>query len=183
MLPVFLLAGICLLVACRSDKKNDYLSWDTYRASKDAAQFSGLKQITTENVHLLEPAWEFHTGDNGPRTPMECNPIVIGDIMYVTSPKLDLIALDAKTGERQWHYQAVTHDVWDYDLPCAPTLVTIPFEGKSRKALIQPTKMGELILLDRYTGEPLMAMEERAVPPSYVPGERAHPTQKFNQGI
>jgi len=375
-LRMLVVACICWLVACQSAERNDYLTWNTYRSSKDAAQFSGLKQITKENVHLLEPAWEFHTGDNGPRTPMECNPIVIGNVMYVTSPQLDLIALDAdtgnqlwrfsasefhqgagvnrgvtyfddakdgrifmsagpylyavsavsgelipefgdggkldlrkdlgkdpaslsialstpgiiygnlliigsatgegydaspghvraydarsgdfvwifhtlpqegefghdtwewiadenyggtnnwggmsldeekgwvfvatgsatydfyggnrlgenlfgncvialdaKTGERQWHYQAVTHDVWDYDLPCAPTLVTIPHEGKSRKALIQPTKMGELILLDRYTGEPLLDMQERAVPPSYVPGERAHPTQKFNQGI
>jgi quinoprotein glucose dehydrogenase len=373
---VMLVVSLSWLGACESDTKTDYKQWDTYRGSKDAAQFSALTQITRENVHLLQPAWEFRTGDNGPRTPMECNPIVIGNIMYVTSPQLDLIALeadtgrqlwrfsssefsqgtgvnrgvtyyddakdgrifmsagpylyavnavsgqlipefgdggmldlrkdlgkdpnslsialstpgiifgdliiigsatgegydaspghvraynaktgafvwifhtipqegqlgydtwewiegenyggtnnwggmsldedkgwvfvatgsatydfyggnrlgenlfancvialDAKTGERQWHYQAVTHDVWDYDLPCAPTLVTIPFEGKALKVLIQPTKMGELLLLDRYTGAPLLEVEERAVPPSYVPGERTHPTQKFNQGI
>ncbi|MCC5939304.1 MAG: PQQ-binding-like beta-propeller repeat protein [Lunatimonas sp.] len=366
----------CFLSACQQEGSRRYDTWDTYRGTKEATQYSSLTQITRENVHLLEPAWEFHTGDNGPRTPMECNPIVVGTTMYVTSPKLDLIALhagsgeqlwrfssssfnegsgvnrgvtyfddgaegrifmpagpylfavnaksgelvaefgqdgkidlrehlgkdparlsislstpgilfgelliigsatgegydaspghirayhartgelawifhtipqegefghetwewvedenyggtnnwggmsldeekgwvyvatgsptydfyggnrlgenlfgncvialDARTGERQWHYQAVTHDLWDFDLPCAPTLVTVPMDGKQVKALVQPTKMGELILLDRYTGKPLLPVEERAVPPSYVPGERAHPTQKFNQGI
>ncbi|EON78342.1 Glucose dehydrogenase, PQQ-dependent [Lunatimonas lonarensis] len=377
LLSIFLFIGLGgFFLGCQQDTQNRYTSWEVYRGSKEANQYAGLAQINKENVHLLQPAWEFHTGDNGPRTPMECNPIVVGNTMFVTSPKLDLIALhaatgellwrffssdfnegsgvnrgvtyfddgadgvifmpagpflfavnakngelvksfgnegkidlredlgrdpaklsialstpgilyenlliigsatgegydaspghvrayhartgklawifhtipqpgefgydtwewlegenyggtnnwgglsldeekgwvfvatgsptydfyggnrlgenlfgncvislDAKTGERQWHYQAVTHDLWDYDLPCAPTLVTIPIDGKPVKALVQPTKMGELIVLDRYTGKPLLPVEERAVPPSYVPGERAHPTQKFNQGI
>ncbi len=372
----FPLACILYIQCGAPDKKDAYGSWDTYRGSKDASQFSSLSEINKDNVHLLAPAWTYSTGDAGNRTPMECNPIIIGDRMYVTSPQLDLIALsadtgeelwrfsasefkegsgvnrgvtyiddgqegrvfmssghylfavnalngtlvrsfgddgkidlredlgrdpesisialstpgiiyenlliigsatgegfdaspghiraydvmsgefawrfhtipqegeyghdtwewiegenyggtnnwggmsldeekgwvfvatgsptydfyganrlgenlfgncvialDAKTGERQWHYQAVTHDIWDYDLPCAPNLVEIPWKGARRKALIQPTKMGELIVLDRYTGEPLLNMEEREVPPSYVPGEKAHPVQKFNQGI
>jgi quinoprotein glucose dehydrogenase len=369
-----------LISSCTKDAgtsgDNDFTTWEHYRATKSAAQYSGLEQINKENVHLLEPAWTFHTGDSKERTPMECNPVIIDEVMYVTSPQLDLIALDAAkgtelwrfdpeafgqsggvnrgvfhyregdslriflavgyylfaidaksgklvsefgdagkidlrenlgvdpeslsislstpglvfndliiigsatgegydaspghirayhartgafewifhtipkegefgydtwrwqegenyggandwggmsldqeqgwvyvstgspaydfyggnrvgenlfgnsivaldaaSGERQWHYQAVTHDIWDYDLPCAATLVDIPMENGTVKALVQPTKMGELILLDRLTGKPLMDMEIRNVPPSYVPGEVAHPTQKFNQGI
>ena len=368
---------VCVFVACKSsDEKPKYLTWETYRASKDAVQYSSLAGINKSNVHQLQPAWTFNTGGHGERTPMECNPIVIGNKMYLTSPDLNvialeadsgkelwrfdpsdfgqgggvnrgvtywsendegrifmavghylfaldansgalvkefggdgmldlredlgsepeqlsislstpgiifndlliigsatgegyeaspghvraysaktgefkwifhtipqegefgydtwnwkegenyggvnnwggmsldeekgwvyvstgsptydfyggnrlgenlfgncIIALDAKTGKRQWHYQAVTHDLWDIDLPCAPTLVEIPYKGNQVKALVQPTKMGELIILDRYTGEPLLDVEERLVPPSYVPGEVAHPTQKFNQGI
>ncbi|MDO6439145.1 pyrroloquinoline quinone-dependent dehydrogenase [Cyclobacterium sp. 1_MG-2023] len=376
------IALVCLLVsfACSqgndTSKAKDYQTWENYRATKTAAQFSGLDQINKENVHLLQPAWTYHTGDPKERTPMECNPMILGNVMYVSSPQLDLIALDAEkgtelwrfdpeeygqsggvnrgffhyregdkirvfmavgyylfaidaqsgelitefaeegkldlrknlgfdpeslsislstpgivfqdliiigsatgegydaspghiraynaktgsfewifhtipkegefghdswrwldgenyggannwgglsldeeqgwvyvstgspaydfyggnrigenlfgnsivaldaaTGERKWHYQAVTHDVWDYDLPCAATLVDIPSENGMVKALVQPTKMGELIILDRLTGESLMDMEVRNAPPSYVPGEVAHPTQKFNQGI
>tara|TARA_R110002124_G_scaffold287328_7_gene473033 strand:- start:103 stop:2247 length:2145 start_codon:yes stop_codon:yes gene_type:complete len=377
-----ILVLICLVVvfSCSQENNNskakDYRTWEHYRASKTAAQFSGLDQINKENVHLLQPAWTFHTGDSKERTPMECNPMIIGKVMYVSSPQLDLIALDAekgtelwrfdpevfgqsggvnrgffhykegeririfmavgyylfaidgesgelvsefgeegkldlrknlgvdpeslsislstpgivfgdliiigsatgegydaspghiraynaktgafewifhtipkegevgydtwrwqegenyggtnnwgglsldeeqgwvyvstgspaydfyggnrigenlfgnsivaldaRTGERKWHYQAVTHDIWDYDLPCAATLVDLPTENGTVKALVQPTKMGELIILDRITGESLLDMEVKNAPPSYVPGEVAHPSQKFNQGI
>ncbi|WP_375586346.1 pyrroloquinoline quinone-dependent dehydrogenase [Cyclobacterium xiamenense] len=371
-----LMLSACAVSAAGCTSDDRYSSWEQYRGSSTAAQFSSLDQITKENVHLLEPAWTFHTGDKRERTPMECNPIVLGKIMYITSPQLDLIALDARTGEvlwrfdpaaygqsggvnrgvtaytaggktriflaaghllfaldavsgdlveafgekgmldlrkdlgrdpetlsvslntpgiiykdlliigsgtgegydaapghiraysaetgdfrwvfhtipqegeygydtwrwvegenyggtnnwgglsldeesgwvyvatgsptydfyggnrigenlygnsilaldastgaYQWHYQAVSHDIWDYDLPCAPTLADFPMNGKMVKALIQPTKMGELILLDRVTGKPLLDLEEQLVPPSYVPGEVAHPTQKIGQGI
>ena len=94
-----------------------------------------------------------------------------------------LIALDAETGERIWHYQAVHHDLWDYDLACAPNLVKISHEGKEIDALVQPTKMGNLVLLDRETGKPLIDAPEESVPPSDIPGEIAHPTQPVNQGI
>lgn len=349
-------------------------TWEIYRGTEDAHQFSDLNQVNKENVHLLEPAWIFRTGDNTERAPMECNPIIIDKTMYLTSAALDLIAvnaltgkpvwrfktaeknsgvnrgvtyfddgeggrlffavdyklyalhaetgllvtsfgsdgwidlrrdlgkdpaslsvtltspaaiyenllilgsatgegydaspghlraynvfsgelewifhtipqpgqfgydtwhwvegenyggtnnwgglsidkkkgwvyaalgspvydfyganrkganlygnsivaLDAKTGAKQWNYQTVKHDIWDYDLPAAPTLVDLEVEGKPLHALIQPTKTGELILLDRYTGRPLLNPEEKSVPASNVPGEEAFPTQAFDQGI
>ncbi len=351
-------------------------TWKVYRGGAGAQQFSDLDQINKENVHLLEPAWIFHTGEKTERSPMECNPIVIGNTMYITSANLDLIALDAgtgetkwryvvdvkdrasgvnrgvtyfedssggriffsvgyylyavhagtgdlvsgfgkegridmrqnldrdsedisvtlsspvivfedliimgsatgegydaspghirsynaysgelvwifhtipqdgqfgydtwkwvegenyggtnnwgglsldldkgwvfaatgspaydfyganrkganlygnsiialdaRTGERQWHYQTVKHDIWDYDLPAAPTLIDLPGDGGVIKALVQPTKMGELILLDRYTGRPIVNPEEIPVPRSTVPGEEAFPSQLQNQGI
>jgi quinoprotein glucose dehydrogenase len=94
-----------------------------------------------------------------------------------------ILALDARTGKKIWHYQVVRHDIWDYDLPCAPTLTTIRRQGKQVDILIQPTKMGELIILDRSTGKPLNPTNEIDVPPSDVPGEQAWPTQASNRGI
>jgi quinoprotein glucose dehydrogenase len=90
-----------------------------------------------------------------------------------------IVALDASTGEYIWHYQMLHHDLWDYDPPCAPSLATIPIEGVPTEAVIQPTKMGYLVVLDRETGKPLWPMEERRVPASYIPGEEAWPTQPY----
>jgi quinoprotein glucose dehydrogenase len=88
-----------------------------------------------------------------------------------------IIALDARTGKRQWHYQAVHHDLWDRDLSSAPTLATIRREGKPLAALVQASKQGVLYLLDRVTGEPVFPIREVPVPASDVPGEQAWPTQ------
>ncbi len=89
-----------------------------------------------------------------------------------------VIALDAATGKRIWHYQVVHHDLWDRDLPCPPALGTIKVGGKHVDVAIQPTKFGQLFVLDRQTGKPLFPIEERPVPPSDVPGEQAWPTQQ-----
>ncbi len=90
-----------------------------------------------------------------------------------------VICLDARTGERLWHYQTVHHDLFDYDLPCAPNLVTVMHNGSPRDAVAQVGKTGWVYLLDRETGEPLYPIEERAVAASTVPGEEAWPTQPF----
>ncbi len=90
-----------------------------------------------------------------------------------------IVAVDARTGAYIWHYQIVQHDLWDYDLPCAPGLVTIEIDGVLRDVVVQPTKMGYLILLDRETGRPLYPMKEVPVPASTVPGEVAWPTQRI----
>ena len=88
-----------------------------------------------------------------------------------------VLALDATTGERQWHYQTVHHDLWDYDNPSAPVLVTIDYGNRKRDAVVQFTKMGLTFVLDRDTGEPLFPVIETPVPPSTVEGEEAWPTQ------
>lgn len=88
-----------------------------------------------------------------------------------------IIALDALTGERRWHFQAVRHDIWDRDLSSAPTLATITHQGKPRDVVIQASKQGVLYVLDRDTGEPVWPMEEVTVPASTIPGEQAYPTQ------
>ncbi len=108
-----------------------------------------------------------------------------GDFIYGGSRKgknlfaNTVLALDARTGKRQWHYQTVHHDIFDYDNPPAPILATIDFGGKSRDVAVQLTKMGLTFVLDRDTGEPLFPVEERSVPASNVPGEQAWPTQPF----
>ena len=98
-----------------------------------------------------------------------------GDNLFGTS----LIALDARTGKRRWHFQFVHHDVWDYDLPCAPALVDITVGGRKIKAVAQATKQGFLFVFDRRTGKPVWPIEERPVPQSEIPGERTSPTQPF----
>ncbi len=90
-----------------------------------------------------------------------------------------VLALDAKTGQRQWHYQTVHHDIFDYDNPPAPILATITLGGKRKDVAIQLTKMGLTFVLDRDTGAPVFPVEERPVPASKVPGEEAWPTQPF----
>lgn len=90
-----------------------------------------------------------------------------------------IMAIDAKTGKRAWHFQGVHHGVWDYDFPAAPILVDIDVNGKPIKALAQISKQGFTYVLDRRTGAPVWPIEERAVPQSAVPGERTSPTQPF----
>ncbi|MDA1094755.1 MAG: pyrroloquinoline quinone-dependent dehydrogenase [Acidobacteria bacterium] len=99
----------------------------------------------------------------------------LGDNLFAES----LVALDADTGERVWHFQAVHHGVWDYDFPTAPNLVDIVVDGRPIKAVVQVSKQAFAYVLDRVTGEPVWPIEERPVPPSTVPGERLSPTQPF----
>ena len=89
------------------------------------------------------------------------------------------LALNADTGERLWHFQAVHHDLWDFDLPTPPVLAKLERDGKIVDAVVQPTKMGHLFVLDRVTGEPLFPVEEVPVPRSMMPGEFSSPTQPY----
>ena len=90
-----------------------------------------------------------------------------------------LVCLDATTGKRKWHFQTVHHGLWDYDLPGPPVLVTIHVDGKKIDAVVQLTKTGLAFVFDRVTGKPVWPIEERPVPASDVPGEKAWPTQPF----
>jgi len=96
-----------------------------------------------------------------------------GDNLFSQS----LVALDARTGERIWHFQFIHHDVWDYDPPTAPVLAELEVDGETIPAAIQVTKQGMVYTLNRVTGEPVWPIEERAVPQSSVPGEQLSPTQ------
>ncbi|MPZ20371.1 MAG: PQQ-binding-like beta-propeller repeat protein [Luteitalea sp.] len=90
-----------------------------------------------------------------------------------------LLALDARTGKRLWHFQTVHHDIWDYDNTSAPQLVTVRRQDKTIDAVAMATKQGFLFVFDRVTGTPVWPIEERPVPPSNMPGEEAWPTQPF----
>jgi quinoprotein glucose dehydrogenase len=90
-----------------------------------------------------------------------------------------LVALDATTGERHWHFQMVHHGLWDYDLPAAANVIDVEIGGRKRRVVAQISKQGFTYVLDRVTGEPVWPIEERPVTPSTVPGEEASPTQPF----
>jgi quinoprotein glucose dehydrogenase len=90
-----------------------------------------------------------------------------------------VLALNARTGERIWHFQTIHHDLWDYDLPTAPKLITIRQNGRDIPVVAQVSKQGFLFVFHRETGEPIWPIEERPVPQSTTPGEQSWPTQPF----
>jgi quinoprotein glucose dehydrogenase len=90
-----------------------------------------------------------------------------------------LVAVDLQTGKRRWHFQLVHHGIWDMDIPCAPILTDITVNGRTIKAVAQPTKQAFLYVLNRETGEPIWPIEERPVAKGDVPGEWYAPTQPF----
>jgi quinoprotein glucose dehydrogenase len=97
----------------------------------------------------------------------------VGDNLFANT----LLALDAATGKRLWHFQVVRHDIWDRDLPSPPSLVTVTHDGQRIDAVAQTTKHGYVFLFDRATGRSLFAIDEHPFPPSPVPGEVAAETQ------
>ena len=138
-------------------------------------------------------AWQY-TGDVSPWAPLSADP-ELGLVYIATNPPTidyyggfspgdnlfgtSLIALDVATGERKWHFQLVHHDVWNYDIPTAPVLLDVQQNGRTIKAVAQPTKQTLLFVFNRETGEPLWPIEERPVPQSVVPGEQLSATQPF----
>ena len=109
------------------------------------------------------PAFDFFGGDRK------------GDTLFGNCT----IALDARTGKRVWHYQTVRHDLFDYDNPTPPVMVTVRQNGKLREAVAQVNKTGVCWLFDRKTGEPLFPVDERSVPTSEIPGEHSSATQRL----
>lgn len=114
----------------------------------------------------------FSTGQPKPDFYRPNNP---GNQLYGNS----VVALDAATGKKKWHYQTIHKDLWDLDLPCAPILVTLNKDGKKIPGVAQLSKTGNVFLFDRVTGEPLSEIEERAVPTSQLEGETTSPTQPY----
>jgi glucose dehydrogenase len=114
-------------------------------------------------INFGSPRFDFYGGDRK------------GDNLFGNS----LVALDARTGRRLWHYQLVHHDLWDFDLPQAPKLLTIRQGGRNIDVVAQATKHGFLFVFERETGRPIWPIEERKVPQSDVPGEFSSPTQPF----
>jgi quinoprotein glucose dehydrogenase len=96
-----------------------------------------------------------------------------GDNLFGNS----LVAIDATTGKRKWHFQMVHHDIWDYDTPMAPNLFDAVVDGRPRKVVAQTTKQGFIYTFDRVTGEPIWPIVERPVPQSDIAGEKTSPTQ------
>ena len=154
---------------------------------------TGTHDWVQEHPELLDASWKY-TGNIGHWAPITTDEEL--GLFYVPTETAtndyfggyrpgenlfanSVVALDAETGERVWHFQLTHHELWDYDLPTAPILVDIEVDGVLVKALVQLSKQGFAFVLDRATGEPVWPIEERAVPQSDVPGEWTSPTQPF----
>jgi quinoprotein glucose dehydrogenase len=141
----------------------------------------------------LSDAWQW-TGDVSSWAPLSSDPTL--GLVYVPTngPTIDfyggfhpgdnlfgtsLIALDVETGEREWHFQMVHHDIWNYDTPTAPILMDVTVEGRDVPGVFQVTKQSFVYSFNRETGEPIWPIEEQPVPQSRVPGERLSPTQPY----
>ncbi len=145
-----------------------YETWpkDAWRTAGGANNWGGMSLDPVRGwlfVSLGSPAFDFWGGDR------------IGKNLFGNC----VLALDANTGERLWHFQTTHHDVWDYDLPAQPILGAIERNGQKVELVMQVTKTGLTFVLDRLTGAPVFGVEERPVPASDVPGEQLWPTQPF----
>jgi len=136
-------------------------SWKTAGAANDWGGMSVDEKRGLVFLALGSPAFDFYGGQR------------LGQNLFGNS----VVALRAAAGQRVWHFQTVHHDVWDYDLPSAPILVTVRRGAKRIDAVAQVTKTGRVFLFDRQTGTPLFPVEERPAPASDLPGERLSPTQ------
>jgi quinoprotein glucose dehydrogenase len=114
-------------------------------------------------IPLGSPTYDFYGVDR------------LGSNLFGTS----IVALDARTGKRKWHFQLVHHDLWDMDPSAAPQLTTIRQNGRNRDVVVVSSKLTWLFVLDRDTGESIWPVEERTVPKSEMPGEVSWPTQPF----
>jgi len=153
----------------------------------------GLNAWAKENPDLRE-ASNRYTGNAGFWAPVTADPELGMFYIATESPTSDyyggyrpgnnlyansVLALNAKTDRRAWHFQLTHHDIWDFDPPTAPILADITADGRPVKAVVQLTKQGFVFVLDRATGKPVWPIEERPVPKSDVPGEWTSPTQPF----
>ncbi|MEO9892117.1 PQQ-binding-like beta-propeller repeat protein [Aurantibacter sp.] len=143
-----------------------YNTWpkEAYKNVGGANAWSGMSLDTERGIVYIptgSASFDFWGGNR------------IGDNLFANC----VLALNAETGERIWHFQTVHHDIWDRDIPTPPTLVTVEHEGVKIDAAAQITKSGFVFLLNRETGEPLFPIEERAVQPSELLGEKASSTQ------
>ncbi|HLT73086.1 MAG TPA: PQQ-binding-like beta-propeller repeat protein [Cyclobacteriaceae bacterium] len=145
-----------------------YDTWPTenYKTAGGCNAWAGFSIDRARGIVFAStgsPQFDFHGGDRA------------GANLFANS----IIALDAATGKYIWHFQVSHHDLWDYDLPSPPNLVTVKRDGKEVDAVAQITKQGWIFVLDRETGEPLFPIEERPVPVSKMPDEETSATQPF----
>jgi len=143
-----------------------YDTWpkDAWKTSGAANNWAGMTLDSKRGVVYIptgSAAFDFYGGDR------------IGDDLFANCE----LALNAETGERIWHFQAVRHDLWDRDFPSAPVLVTLKRDGKPVDAVVQTSKQGFLYMFDRVTGKPLVPIEYKKYPASTLPGEVAAPEQ------
>jgi quinoprotein glucose dehydrogenase len=145
------------------DPVDDRASWEYSGNTNMWAHPTGDEELGIVYLPLSTPSNDYYGGHRP------------GDNLFAES----LVAVKAETGERLWHFQAVHHGVWDYDFASSAVLMDITVDGRTIKAVAQPSKQAFTYVFDRVTGEPVWPIEERPVPQSDVPGERLSPTQPF----
>ena len=167
------------------------MAFDT-RTGKQKWAFHTVPKNGEPGAETWEQEANTYSGNTGVWAPISVDPELGYAYLPVETPTNDyygghrlgsnlfansVVCLDLETGKQIWHYQVTHHDIWNYDLPSAPALVNMTVAGRPVKALVQLSKQGYAYVLDRVTGEPIWPIEERPVPASDVPGERAWPTQ------
>ena len=138
----------------------DTWSKDAWKTIGAANNWTGMAVDPKRGIVYVptgSAAFDFYGGDR------------LGDDLFANC----LLALNAETGERLWHFQGVRHDIWDRDFPSPPTLVTVTHDGKKVEAVAQTSKQGYVFLFDRANGHPLFPIELHDYPASTVPGEEA----------
>lgn len=143
-----------------------YETWpkDAWKYAGAANNWAGMALDAKRGIVYVptgSPVFDFYGGDR------------LGNDLFADT----LLALDAATGKRIWHFQGVHHDIWDRDFPAPPSLVTVTHDGRQIDAVAQTTKQGYVYLFDRATGKPLFPIKEVKYPASNVPGESASATQ------
>ncbi len=160
------LAGGCatlLVFACRQHSDSSSSGWEVYGANTSNNRYSAFTEIDTANVHLLQPAWEYHTGDADSNTQIQVNPIVIGNTLYGISPKLKLFALDAATGKPHWTYDPVADSV---DGPAGEGYFSfnisrgLAYFGEENGGRLFYSANGKLCCIDALTGKPIRSFGE-----------------------
>jgi quinoprotein glucose dehydrogenase len=175
----------------KENSRGDIVGYDV-RSGKKLWTFATIPGASEPGVETWEDeSWKY-TGNTGVWAPFTADPELGYLYLPVEAPTSDfygghrpgdnlysssLVALDARTGKRVWHYQLVHHDIWDWDVPTPPLLANAQVEGSSVPVVVQLTKQSFAYVFDRRTGAPVWPIEERPVPPSDVPGERTAPTQ------
>lgn len=155
------------------------VGYDTWIDPQTGGQMANPRQVTGEVSPWAPLSADTEAGivyaTTNPPTIDYYGGFAHGDNLYGTS----IIAMDAQTGERVWHFQLVRHDVWNYDTPTAPVLMDVTVGGRRVPAVAQVTKQSFVYAFNRLTGEPLWPIEDRPVPQSQIPGERLAATQPF----
>ncbi len=154
-----LVCSVSIMLGLSCSENTNYANWNNYGGNKENNHYSALKQVDTNNVQLLKPIWEFHTGDADNGTQIQVNPIVVDDIFYGVSPKLKLFALEAASGKKLWIFDP--SDNSNQDVKGAGYFsinvcrgVTYYTDGKNKKCIFYSAG-SSLFSIDAKTGKPI----------------------------
>ena len=160
-IPLCVLVTACILTSCKKHTTTADTEWRTYAGSKEGNRYSANDEITPDNVAQLKVAWTYssHDKDSANRSQNQCNPIIVDGIMYATSPKLKLFALDAATGALKWMFDPATQDTSKKNDPlayykvCRGVLYWADEKGDNKRIFYSVGS--KTFAIDAETGEPI----------------------------